>query len=317
MERPCPSPTERGFLLEREPELALLTERLDEVRELGQGRIVLASGEAGSGKTTLLTRFADATGEATLTGACDPLFTPRPLGPLLDVADHVDGLDELIRGAVVPHDVAALLAQHLRRRPASVFVLEDLHWADEATLDVVKLLARRIDGVPALLVVSYRDDELDVRHPARLVLGDLAPMPAVSRVRLRALSPSAVEELAAPAGVDGEELYRKTGGNPFFVVEAIAAGGDEVPETIRDAVLARVARLTPPAHEVVETISVVPQPVEPWLVSALLRDRSAELDECVGAGILTVDGGRTSFRHELARLAVEGSIPPGATRQPA
>jgi DNA-binding CsgD family transcriptional regulator len=299
-----------AVLLEREHELAVLTDRLDEVRIHGQGRIVLASGEAGSGKTSLLARFAVDVAEDTLKGACDPLFTPRPLGPLLDVAREVDGLDELIRGAVGAHDVAAVLALHFRRHPGSAFMLEDLHWADEATLDVVKLLARRIEAVPALVVLSYRDDELDVRHPLRLVLGDLAPMAAVSRIRLRALSPAAVEELATPAGMDGGELYRKTVGNPFFVVEAIAAGGDEVPETVRAAVLARAARLTPPTLELLERICVVPQPVEPWLLAALIGDRSTELDECIGAGLLTVDGRRTSFRHELARLAVEESLPP-------
>lgn len=169
-----------AILLEREHELALLTDRLDEVRAHGQGRIVLASGEAGSGKTSLLARFALDVAEDTLKGACDPLFTPRPLGPLFDVAQEVDGLDELIRGAVGAHEVAAVIARHFHRHPGSVFVLEDLHWADEATLDVVKLLARRIEAVPALVVLSYRDDELDIRHPLRLVLGDLAPLPAAS-----------------------------------------------------------------------------------------------------------------------------------------
>ena len=299
-----------AILLEREHELALLTDRLDEVRAHGQGRIVLASGEAGSGKTSLLARFALDVAEETLRGACDPLFTPRPLGPLFDVAQEVDGLDELIRGAVGAHDVAAVVALHFHRHPGSVFVLEDLHWADEATLDVVKLLARRIEAVPALVVLSYRDDELDMRHPLRLVLGDLAPLAAASRVRLRALSPAAVEELAAPAGMDGRELYRKTVGNPFFVAEAIATGGDEDPETVRAAVLGRAARLTPPALELLEKICVVPQPVEPWLLAALLGNRSTELDECISAGLLGVDGRRTRFRHELARLAVEESLPP-------
>lgn len=110
--------------------------------------------------------------------------------------------------------------------------------------------------------------------------------------------------------MDGGELYRKTVGNPFFVAEAIATGGDEVPETVRAAVLGRAARLTPPAVELLEKICVVPQPVEPWLLAALFGDRSTELDECISAGLLGVDGRRTRFRHELARLAVEESLPP-------
>src|SRR5690349_2644936 len=147
-----------AVLLEREAELAALTERLTEVRRHGEGRVVFASGEAGAGKTSLLARFAEESGEEPLRGACDPLFTPRPLGPLLDLAHRVDGLPELMRGEVRAHDVAACLASHCRRHPGGVFVLEDLHWADEATLDVVKLLARRIESIPVLVVASYRDD---------------------------------------------------------------------------------------------------------------------------------------------------------------
>lgn len=149
-----------------------------------------------------------------LWGDCDPLFTPRPLGPLLSVGEAVGGeLEEVVESGALPHEVAAALARELCERAASVFVLEDVHWADEATLDVLRLLARRVEAVPALVVASYRDDELERRHPLRLVLGEFATNSLVRRLKLAPLSRAAVAKLAAPHGVDGDELYRRTDGN--------------------------------------------------------------------------------------------------------
>ena len=105
------------------------------------------------GKTALLRRFCEACGRSVriLWGGCDPLFTPRPLGPLLAVAESAGGeLERLVGTGVLPHEVVAALARELRTRAATVFVLEDLHWADEATLDVFRLLVRRVETVPAL-----------------------------------------------------------------------------------------------------------------------------------------------------------------------
>jgi DNA-binding CsgD family transcriptional regulator len=297
-------------LLERADELLLLADCLAEVRASGRGRVVVATGEAGSGKTVLLRRFVDLEDVAVHWGGCEPLFTPRPLGPLLDIAGRVQELDELLRLDASAHDVTALLARVLSARPGSIVVLEDVHWADAATLDVVKLLGRRIDRVPVLLVLSYRDDGLDRRHPLRVVIGDIATASGVHRVRLVPLSHGAVEELAAPYDVDPDEVYRKTGGNPFFVVEALAAGGDVVPATVRDAILARAARLTPSARELLDSVAVVPPHVETWLLAAQVGDALPGLDECVAGGMLELVDGHVSFRHELARLAVEESIPP-------
>jgi DNA-binding CsgD family transcriptional regulator/tetratricopeptide (TPR) repeat protein len=298
-------------LLERGLELSALADCADEVREHGAGRIAVVNGEAGSGKTTLLRRFVDGFDGWTLWGACDPLFTPRPLGPLHDVADAVGAdLPELLRGDASLYAVSSILVQALRERPGSLLVLEDLHWADAATLDVIKLLARRIESVPALVVVTFRSDELEPRHPLRIALGDLPQAPLVRRIRLNALSAEAVEELAAPHDVDAAELYRKTDGNPFFVVEALASGSTDVPETVRDAVLARASRLSDQARGLLDAVAVVPQSVESWLLDAVAGDHAQALDECVSSGILAFVDSRTSFRHELARLAVDESIPP-------
>ena len=121
-----------------------------------------------------------------------------------------------------PQQVAVALVQELRSPPPTALVLKDLHWADEATLDVFTLLVRRAEATPALVVGTYRDDALENAHPLRRVLGELATTTAVRRLKLAPLSPDAVGQLAAPHGIDGRELYEKTGGNPFFVVEVLA-----------------------------------------------------------------------------------------------
>src|SRR5207253_6073697 len=134
------------------------------VQRSSRGRVVLVSGEAGVGKTALLRQFGEECGQSArvLWGGCDPLFTPRPLGPLLAVAEGFGGeLEEVVASGVKPHEVVAALVRELLVKAPTVFVLEDVHWADEATLDVFRLLARRVETVPALIIASYRDDELD------------------------------------------------------------------------------------------------------------------------------------------------------------
>ena len=209
-----------------------------------------------------------------------------------------------------PHQVALALARELRSAPSTLLVLEDLHWADEATLDVFTLLVRRPEAVPALIVGTYRDDALEDAHPLRRVLGELATTTAVRRLKLAPLSPDAVGQLAAPHGVDGQELYERTGGNPFFVVEVLAAGGEEIPATVKDAVLARAMRLSLTARALLEAAAVVPQRAELWLLEALAGAAVEAVDECVTAGMLVAEGDGVVFRHELARLSLEGSVGP-------
>ncbi|WP_344601383.1 ATP-binding protein [Sporichthya brevicatena] len=142
-------------LLEREHPLDVLTERARRA-VAGDGSLVLLAGEPGIGKTVLLRAFASALREPPLWGMCDALSTPRPLGPLRDVAVDLGApLPDLLREGAPQHEVFAAVLAALRDRPRTLIV-EDLHWADEATADLVRFLARRIAGTPSLMVVSYR-----------------------------------------------------------------------------------------------------------------------------------------------------------------
>src|SRR4051794_13984582 len=304
--------TTTAGLLERAAELGALERCLAAVRAERRGRLVLIAGEAGIGKTALV-RALCARGRAdrVLWGACDALHTPRPLGPLLDMADSAGGaLAAAVDGGCAPGALLAALAEDLRRPPPAVVVLEDLHWADEATLDVLRLLARRIESVPALVVATYRDDGLQRGHPLRLALGEM-PREATDRVRLRPLSLEAVTALAGTAAVDAAELHRRTGGNAFYVTEVVAAdGGGEIPDTVREAVLARVARLPPDARAVLGAVAIVPLHAELWLLEALAGGGLDGLDACLRSGMLRADGDAVAFRHEIARVAVEDALAP-------
>ncbi len=298
-------------LLERADSLAALSEMLAGIRTSREGRLVLVGGEAGVGKTALLRAFCAGQPETLriLWGACEPLRTPHPLGPLLDVAEDTGGeLQALVEAAARPHEVMSALLGELRLRPLSVLVLEDLHWADEATLDVIALLAARIASAPALVVGSFRDDELDGAAQLRYLLGELVRRRG--RLTVERLSRQAVAELAAPHGLDTEDLYRSTGGNPLFVTEVIAAGGERIPETVRDAVLARAARLSASARRQLDAVAVVPGQIEPWLLEALAGELEEGVEECLASGMLVAERTYLAFRHDLARLAVEEAIAP-------
>jgi DNA-binding CsgD family transcriptional regulator len=305
-----------GELLERSRELSELESRLEAIEPSGPGHVLVVAGEAGIGKTTLLRAFRaeHRSGPPFLWAACDPLFTPRPLGAIHDVAQQAGGeLRRLTESDSKPFELGASLLRELQAK-RRVLVLEDLHWADEASLDVLRMVARRVEAVPALVIVSYRDDELDRDHPFRLVLGELARQRSASRLRLEPLSESAVATLAEPYGVDARELYRTTSGNPFFVTEALAAGEKLVPPTVRDAVLARTRQLSASARSLVEAVAIGSQPTEIWLLEVLAPDVISSLDECVAAGMLRTEGEAVAFRHELARLAIEDSLPLGRRR---
>jgi DNA-binding NarL/FixJ family response regulator/tetratricopeptide (TPR) repeat protein len=299
-------------LLERSEELSALGESLAAVNDGSHGQIVLVAGEAGIGKTALVQRFCqEADSARVLWGACDPLFTPRPLGPFVDIAESTGGrLEDLVVEGAKPHEVVAALIEELRLRKPTIVVVEDLHWADEGTLDVLRLLRRKVEVLPVLVLITYRDDELDHAHPLRFVLGEFAADHSIGRLKLAPLSAPAVKELTARYGFDPDELHERTAGNPFFVTEVLASGAHEdIPQTVRDAVLARAARLGPEAGTLLETVAMVPPHAELQLLRALAGDVIDALEECLTSGMLEAVPDGVAFRHELARLAIEDSIP--------
>ncbi len=281
----------------------------------GNGCIALVSGEAGIGKTTLVDEFADTSGGHTIMrAACDDLFTPRPLGPLLDIATEHPG-SPIAKVSKSFNDREALFAavlDTLRQRP-TMLIIEDLHWGDEATLDVLSYTGRRIASTRALLVLTFRDDELGIAHPLRRTLADL-PRAVTHRMPLPRLSEQAVQQLARRAGRSAVGLFAATSGNPFYVTEALASDSAAVPASVRDAVLARASRLSATPRQLLDVVSVVPGRAENWLLAALLGDVAPDIEACHHAGVLQVHAGSVSFRHELARRAWEDSLTPVTRR---
>ena len=292
-------------LVERAELLADLDGWLAEAR-LGSGSMVLLGGEAGVGKTSVARAFVDqrAPSWRALWGSCEPLVTPEALAPFHDMAP----IDAVL--AANPGRVELLRALHgeLVTTP-TLMVVEDAHWADDATLDALRFIGRRVQATHGLLLVTFREEEAPGGSPLRSLLGDLATARGTHRLHVPALSVAAVTELAEGHAVEAGRLHAVTGGNPFYVTEVLAAEGWTVPPTVTDAVLARASRLEPAARAVLELVSLAPGGLEPDIAVEISGGGGDALDRCVEHGMLLMDLERVTFRHELARLAVEGSVP--------
>lgn len=301
-------------LLERDIPLGILDNALSEAIA-GAGRIALVNGEAGIGKTSLVEAFTSkhAGSARVLWGACDPMFTPRPLGPLHDIAAHLHGsVPELLAAGANHGLLFSTFLIELRRQP-TILVFEDVQWADEASLDLMRYLTRRMGALPLLLVLTYRDDELGLQHPLRALLGVMSS-PASRRIQLAPLSLQAVETLLGERRVDANALHRQTGGNPFYLAEVLESGEDGIPPTIRDAVLARVAHLSLSGRAVLEAAAVLGMRVEPELLAAITSAETTSVDESLACGLLRAHGDLLTFRHELTRYTILESIAPHRKR---
>jgi DNA-binding CsgD family transcriptional regulator/tetratricopeptide (TPR) repeat protein len=272
---------------------------------------VLVAGEAGVGKSALVEGLQRDLPDARWSwGGCDGLFTPRPLGPLFDLASQLGGqLADLCRSGAPREELfGALLRQVSEPGTLNVLVVEDIHWADEATIDLLRFLGRRLRDTQVLLVVTYRDDGLAADDPLRVALGDLVTQRSTRRIGLAPLSADAVRVLADGSGLQAAELHRLTGGNPFYVTEVVQAGLGEFPASARDAVLARAARLSSESREVLDVAALIGARIELPLVESVTACSPSIIDELLTSGLLTGDGGWLRFRHEIARLAVEGAV---------
>ncbi len=300
--------TEPRGLIEREHALALLNDACERART--GGSTMLVAGEAGVGKTTLVDTVAAGSGDRVLRGACEPLFTARPLGPFIDIAAALpEPLASAIAGGGRVHAALPALLDELTVRPSMV-IIEDVHWADKASLDLIALLGRRMAQTASLLVVTFRDDELAVDHPLRQVLAALVGQNTVERIRLQPLSLEGVARLLGQNRQEAQQMYQRTGGNPFFITEVMAEPGTALPMSVADAVLGRVARLEPPARRLLEALSIVPGHVPPALVSALGGTNVDHLDRLFESGMVVRSSNDTTFRHELTRETVASTVDP-------
>jgi DNA-binding CsgD family transcriptional regulator/tetratricopeptide (TPR) repeat protein len=301
-------------LLERDGALATLADARESA-ERGRGRVVFVTGEPGIGKTSLVTRFLHDLGDEArvLVGTCDDLSIPRPLGPIRDLVGGVSqALGDALAAGAAPHEIHALLIRELEAPPfPTVLALEDVHWADDATLDAVTVLGRRIASLPALLVLTLRTGEAPPGHPLHAAVGAIRAGDS-DVVELGPLSERAVASLA---GDDAHELYAATGGNPFYVTELLASrNADEPPASVANAVLGRASRLDDAGRRLVELVSVVPSRVAASLLDAVMPGWATAAAEPERRHLVEVESTFVRFRHELTRNAIRASIPIAARR---
>ena len=300
-------------LVERDRSLATLRATIEGALA-GDGAGVAVVGESGIGKSTLIAAACQAaagTRDAgrVLRASCDPLSTPRPLGPFRDLAVDAGYPDTVRRDDLMLSEICERIFEAVSAEP-TVLVIEDLHWVDAASVDVLRFLARRVSARPLALLVSYRDHEIEPGHSARPLLGDFARLDALSTLRLDTLSVAGVGELLAGTTLDPAVVHAVTGGNPFFVTEVAKDGDRALPTSVRDAVLARTADVTASDFEVLQLVATAPDRLDDRALPALDVDLPT-LRRLDTTGLLTRGRDGLLFRHELARQAIESTIPPG------
>lgn len=303
------------MLADRDHLLGEIIARADDARA-GRGGLVFVSGESGAGKTSFVEAFVDrwVKDERVLWGACDPLPTPRPLGPIHDVAHRLaPATQAVLAESEASYDIFDAVYDDLRTAP-SVLVLDDLQWADQGTIDLLRFVLRRVSQTRSLAVGIVRDDEVGVGHPLRVLLGDAARSTRAGSLPLPPLSVEAVERLVGEGDVDPAWLHRVTGGNAFFVCEMLEhqhVSDTDLPTTVRDAVLARTSDLDPAAWDALNLLTCSPGAVPDRLLTDLGVTLPA-LRALSDAGLTRRSARGVAFRHDLCRMAVSSVIPPGA-----
>ncbi|WP_339718926.1 AAA family ATPase [uncultured Paraglaciecola sp.] len=298
------------MLLERDNAIDKITESMSKISQ--SGKILLLSGEAGIGKTSLLEhiRMHADTSIDILWSGCDPLFTPRPYAPIYDFAQIIslDLLSHLENGATPSIIFGSFFQAISKLTKPTVLIIEDVHWADHASLDLLKYVARRISFIPCLLCLSYREDEVTHDHPFHSVLS-LMPSAHTIRVHLEQLSQNAVTKLSSKSTYDPEILYKITAGNPFFIAELLANNDynhHAIPASIREAVSSRVQHLTHGERELMQVLSLIPYSIPVALITALFGENGESFAMAsVARKLLQCDPHRIfRFKHELVRRTI-------------
>lgn len=303
-------------LFERDHPLSQLTSLGREVRRTG-GRLVLIGGEAGMGKSSLVEAFVAGLPAAspTIQTQCDPPATTTSLGVVREIADAIHGgLDSRIDpDATAQSAFPAILSSLVRRKPA-VLVIEDAHWADQPTLDLILHLGRRAGLLSTLLIVTYRDDEVGVGHPLQRALGALATSDAVVRLGLKPLSLAAVAKLAAGVPVDVAAIHAQSAGNPFLVRELLDQARTGLPAGgLRDLVNERLGRLAIAPRQMVFCVAAAGR-ASSRLLEALSATAALDVDAAAAAGLLAPRDDGVGFRHDLVRAAVLATLSPPQRR---
>ena len=299
-------------LIEREGLLASLQKHFENIAD-GEGHCIFINGEAGVGKTALVKAFCKKQVDecSMYQGACDALFTPRPLAPLYDILWQVNKG----RWPTSPssEERSALFADFFQELSAKkgkvLIVFEDIHWADEGTLDFIRFFARRIYQLPCLFILTYRDDEIHSRHPLRNVLGQLPP-DSFTKLVVVPLSRQAVVEMATQKGYSGEDVYSISGGNPFYVNEILASYSPGVPDNIKDSILSVYERQKEGTKNAWQIWSVMPEGLEIDRVAKLKSALGKAIDHCFAISVIIVQNDKVVFKHELYRRTIEESLTP-------
>lgn len=290
-----------------------LQSAFQQLEESGEGHCLFLAGEAGIGKTALTKAFYNKIKKRCTfyQGTCDALFTPRPLAPLYDILLQLDSRPPENNNATV--DSGSLFAQVFQllknQNEISFLVFEDIHWADEATLDFIRFLGRRINQLNCLFILTYRDNEIRLNHPLLQVMGQLNP-DSFTRLQLQPLSKSAVEKMAEEKGYKGEDVYSISGGNPFYVNEILASYSTGVPDNIRDSILSSYNRLDENTKHVWQIISVLPTGFEINYLEKMEPGYADSIHNCLAQKILVPKEGFIYFKHELFRRTIESSLSP-------
>lgn len=293
-------------LIERGLQLRMLTDAIS----TPEGQVVLISGEAGHGKTTLLSHFlGDLNHRFTvLSAACEPLGIPAPFAPLYELLDRVpvEVADAIRSGANRPDVYAAVL--DFLKNDRIILVIEDVHWADELTLGLIRFLGRRMSATPSTLIVTHRSEEVDQSPSLRLVIADLGSQAV--RVDLPALSVEGVAEMTLGLDLDPEQVHAATLGNPFFVEEVVRHPDLRVPPTVQNAVLANVDRLSEAAREVLFMVALSPEGIDLDILIGSVADAEACIEVGLRRLLLAYSGSRVLCRHDLIRESIVQSMPP-------